>query len=171
MTSADLGAALRAGASGAVFGVFGDGQYRLQPMHVDDFAELAVEQGKERANRVIDAIGPETFTYRRLVQEIGSIIGIKPSDDPKADELRNSNMPIQDRDPALGEEEPVEALLSASIPLTATIPIGVNGQYPTLLPKESLSQRIHCLMGQVWVKEGDRNHVTTSGVSFFPLNL
>ena len=60
-----------------VFGVFGDGQYRLQPMHVDDFAALAVEQGKDRANRVIDAIGPETFTYRRLVEEIGSIIGVK----------------------------------------------------------------------------------------------
>ena len=60
-----------------VFGVFGDGQYRLQPMHVDDFADLAVEQGKDRTNRVIDAIGPETFTYRRLVEEIGNIIGIK----------------------------------------------------------------------------------------------
>jgi uncharacterized protein YbjT (DUF2867 family) len=60
-----------------VFGVFGDGQYRLQPMHVDDFADLAVEQGKDRSNRVIDAIGPETFTYRRLVEEIGSIIGVK----------------------------------------------------------------------------------------------
>lgn len=60
-----------------VFGVFGDGQYRLQPMHVDDFAALAVEQGKDRANRVIDAIGPETFTYRRLVEEIGNIIGVK----------------------------------------------------------------------------------------------
>jgi nucleoside-diphosphate-sugar epimerase len=60
-----------------VFGVFGDGQYRLQPMHVDDFADLAVAQGKDRANRVIDAIGPETFTYRRLVEEIGNIIEVK----------------------------------------------------------------------------------------------
>jgi nucleoside-diphosphate-sugar epimerase len=60
-----------------VFGVFGDGQYRLQPLHVDDFAALAVEQGQDRSNRVIDAIGPETFTYRRLVEEIGSIIGVK----------------------------------------------------------------------------------------------
>jgi uncharacterized protein YbjT (DUF2867 family) len=60
-----------------VFGVFGSGQYRLQPMHVDDFAALAVEQGKDRSNRVIDAIGPETFTYRRLVEEIGNIIGVK----------------------------------------------------------------------------------------------
>ena len=59
-----------------VFGVFGDGQYRLQPMHVDDFAALAVAQGKDRADRVIDAIGPETFTYRRLVEEISDIIGV-----------------------------------------------------------------------------------------------
>jgi NADH dehydrogenase len=59
-----------------IFGVFGDGQYRLQPMHVDDFASLAVEQGKDRVNRVIDAIGPETFAYRRLVEEIGNIIGV-----------------------------------------------------------------------------------------------
>ncbi|NTU63485.1 MAG: NAD(P)H-binding protein [Chloroflexi bacterium] len=60
-----------------VFGIFGNGQYRLQPMHVDDFADLAVAQGKDRSDRVIDAIGPETFTYRRLVEEIGNIIGVK----------------------------------------------------------------------------------------------
>jgi uncharacterized protein YbjT (DUF2867 family) len=60
-----------------VFGVFGDGQYRLQPIHVDDFAALAVKQGKDRADRAIDAIGPETFTYRRLVEEIAGIIGVK----------------------------------------------------------------------------------------------
>ncbi len=59
-----------------VFGVFGDGQYRLQPMHVNDFAALAVEQGADRVDRVIDAIGPETFTYRRLVEEVGRIIGV-----------------------------------------------------------------------------------------------
>ncbi len=58
-----------------VFGVFGDGQYKLQPIYVDDLARLAVEQGRERANTVIDAIGPETFTYRVLVREIGTVIG------------------------------------------------------------------------------------------------
>lgn len=58
-----------------VFGVFGDGQYRMQPIFVDDFAALAVEQGGERDNAIIDAIGPETFTYRELVQIIGTIIG------------------------------------------------------------------------------------------------
>ena len=58
-----------------VFGVFGDGEYRLQPMFVDDMAELAVRQGERTDNRTIDAIGPETFTYRELVRTIGQIIG------------------------------------------------------------------------------------------------
>jgi uncharacterized protein YbjT (DUF2867 family) len=58
-----------------VFGVFGDGQYRLQPIHVDDLASLAVEQGKRRENVVINAIGPESFTYRELVAKIGQLIG------------------------------------------------------------------------------------------------
>ncbi|MCP4426430.1 MAG: NAD(P)H-binding protein, partial [Chloroflexi bacterium] len=60
-----------------VFGVFGDGRYRLQPIYVDDLAQLAVAQGESRANAVIDAIGPETFTYRELVEQIGAIIGKK----------------------------------------------------------------------------------------------
>lgn len=57
-----------------VFGVFGDGKYRLQPIYVDDLAELAVQQGENRSNVTIDAIGPETFTYRGLVEEICRII-------------------------------------------------------------------------------------------------
>jgi len=57
------------------FGVFGDGSYRLQPICVDDLAQLAVEQGQSRENVIINAIGPETFTYRALVQTIGQIIG------------------------------------------------------------------------------------------------
>ncbi|MCX9009765.1 MAG: NAD(P)H-binding protein [Candidatus Methanoperedens sp.] len=58
-----------------VFGVFGDGNYRLQPIYVDDLARLAVEQGQKSENCIIDAIGPETFTYRSMVEEIGNIIG------------------------------------------------------------------------------------------------
>ncbi len=58
-----------------VFGLFGDGSYRLQPIYVDDLAQLAVEQGQTQTNQIIDAIGPETFTYRQLVNAIGTIIG------------------------------------------------------------------------------------------------
>jgi NADH dehydrogenase len=58
-----------------VFGVFGDGRYKLQPIYVDDLAELAVQCGEQRENTVIDAIGPETFTYKELVETIGRLIG------------------------------------------------------------------------------------------------
>lgn len=61
-----------------VFGVFGDGNYRLQPIYVEDFAELAVQQGldpeKRNTNVIINAIGPETFTYRELVDAIATAV-------------------------------------------------------------------------------------------------
>ncbi|MDP2995736.1 MAG: hypothetical protein Q8N46_11520, partial [Anaerolineales bacterium] len=60
-----------------VFGLFGDGSCRLQPIYVDDLAALAVEQGKYVGNVTIDAIGPETFTYRDLATVIAEIIGVK----------------------------------------------------------------------------------------------
>ena len=58
-----------------VFGIFGSGDYRLQPIFVEDFADLAVNLGESRENRIVDAIGPETFTFRELVKTIGDIIG------------------------------------------------------------------------------------------------
>lgn len=58
-----------------VFGVFGDGNYRLQPIYVDDLAKLAIDYGQKTRDYIIDAIGPETFTYRGLIEEIGNAIG------------------------------------------------------------------------------------------------
>lgn len=60
-----------------IFGVFGDGEYRLQPIYVHDFADLAVAQGADRTDRVVDAIGPETYTYRELVAELARILGVR----------------------------------------------------------------------------------------------
>jgi len=59
------------------FGVFGDGEYRLQPIYVDDLARMAVESGEQNENAIVNAIGPETFTYKSLVEIIGEIIGEK----------------------------------------------------------------------------------------------
>lgn len=58
-----------------VFGVFGSGDYRLQPIYVDDLARLAVEHGARDDNALVNAIGPETFTFRELVRAIGRGIG------------------------------------------------------------------------------------------------
>ncbi len=59
------------------FMVFGDGSYRLQPIYVEDLAALAVAEGDKQENSVINAIGPETFTYRELVEAVGAAIGQK----------------------------------------------------------------------------------------------
>ena len=57
------------------FAVFGDGSYRLQPIHVDDLADMAVAEGTRSENVIINAIGSETFTYRELVKAVGEAIG------------------------------------------------------------------------------------------------
>lgn len=57
------------------FAVFGDGSYRLQPICVEDLAALAVAEGKRNENSVVNAIGPETFTYRAMVEAVGEAIG------------------------------------------------------------------------------------------------
>lgn len=57
------------------FAVFGDGRYRLQPICVEDLAALAVAEGKRDGSRIINATGPETFTYQELVKAVGEAIG------------------------------------------------------------------------------------------------
>lgn len=57
-----------------VFFIFGKGSYKLQPIHVEDLAELAVQEGQKEANRVIHAPGPETFTFKGLVATLAKII-------------------------------------------------------------------------------------------------
>ena len=60
-----------------VFGVFGDGQYKLQPIYVDDLAEAAVSRAVGDTNEILSAIGPETFTYRELAETISRVLGLK----------------------------------------------------------------------------------------------
>jgi uncharacterized protein YbjT (DUF2867 family) len=50
-----------------IFGIPGDGRYRLQPMHVKDHAGLLVEVGSQPADVVVDSAGPEIFTFDELV--------------------------------------------------------------------------------------------------------
>lgn len=60
-----------------VFGVFGSGSYRLQPIYVDDLAVAAVRNVESDENQIINAIGPETFTYRGSVETIMRGLGLK----------------------------------------------------------------------------------------------
>jgi len=59
------------------FGVFGDGAYGIRPIHVDDLADLAVRCGFDTNNAVIDAVGPERFAYRGMVERIARILCLR----------------------------------------------------------------------------------------------
>ncbi len=60
-----------------VFGVFGAGDYKLQPIYVDDLAAAAVEKAGGDRNEIVNAIGPETFTYRELVETVRRLLGMR----------------------------------------------------------------------------------------------
>jgi uncharacterized protein YbjT (DUF2867 family) len=59
-----------------VFAIFGSGRYKLQPIHVDDLAAAATEQVTRDQAQIINAIGPETFSYRDLVITIQRAMGV-----------------------------------------------------------------------------------------------
>ena len=61
-----------------VFAIPGNGQYELQPIFVEDFAELAVCEARSETSRIIDAVGPEMFTFENLVRRIARAVGAKP---------------------------------------------------------------------------------------------
>ncbi len=53
------------------------GQYKLQPVYIDDMAEIAVQAGHQSTNIIIDAVGPEIYSYEDLVRLVREIIGSK----------------------------------------------------------------------------------------------
>ncbi len=57
-----------------VFGLL-RGDYGVRPVHVDDLAALAVEQGAARADATLDAVGPETLGFAELVAEVRRAVG------------------------------------------------------------------------------------------------
>jgi uncharacterized protein YbjT (DUF2867 family) len=60
-----------------LFGTFGDGSYRLRPLHVDDMAALMIDHAHRTGNTHADAVGPEGFEYRELVRTIAGILGVR----------------------------------------------------------------------------------------------
>jgi uncharacterized protein YbjT (DUF2867 family) len=56
------------------FAIPGDGRYHIQPIFVEDMADLIVEAVERADNYVLDAVGPEIFTFEELVKLIGRAI-------------------------------------------------------------------------------------------------
>lgn len=58
------------------FAVPGDGQYRLQPVFVDDLAELALDAGYAQDDILWDAVGPDIFTFEEMIRLISRTLGL-----------------------------------------------------------------------------------------------
>ena len=58
-----------------VFVAPGDGEYGLQPIFVEDLADLAVAQGSSDENTITDAVGPEKYAFNDLLTLIKGVVG------------------------------------------------------------------------------------------------
>ncbi len=58
-----------------IFGVPGRGEYRLQPVSAEEVARIAVDADETRENAIVDAAGPEVFTFNELVRLIARAVG------------------------------------------------------------------------------------------------
>ena len=58
-----------------LFGIPGDGAYRLQPVAAEDVAEIAVRAGQRSENLMLDAAGPDVFHFDEFVRLIAAQVG------------------------------------------------------------------------------------------------
>ncbi len=58
-----------------VFGMPGSGEYRVQPVTLDDVGEIVVGAALTSEDITLDAAGPETMTFEEYVEEVGRSIG------------------------------------------------------------------------------------------------
>jgi uncharacterized protein YbjT (DUF2867 family) len=57
------------------FGIPGNGRYGIRPIYVEDMARLLADAAEQAANKVVDAVGPETFSFEELVRMIAVRVG------------------------------------------------------------------------------------------------
>ena len=56
---------------------FGSGKYRIQPIHVQDFAELAMAEAEHDDDaRIVQAVGGETYSFRELWEMLAKAMGV-----------------------------------------------------------------------------------------------
>ena len=108
-----------------MFAIAGSGDYKIQPIFVEDVAELAVKAAEREENVVLDAIGPETFTFNDLVKLIATHVKSRARIvhmSPRLALLLSRVVGYVVRDVVLTEEE-VEGLV-ASLLVSSSAPTG-----------------------------------------------
>lgn len=57
------------------FFIPGDGSYGIQPVFVEDLADLAVEAVYRSDSYIVDAVGPDSYAFKEFVKLIGNKVG------------------------------------------------------------------------------------------------
>ena len=60
-----------------VFPVYGNADYPVQPVYVEDVAAQAVEAGSQTGSSVADAAGPDTISFEALLRLLASSVGVR----------------------------------------------------------------------------------------------
>ncbi len=108
-----------------VFAIPGDGRYRLQPVHVDDVAAIAVGAAPGDETRVLDAAGPETFAFDDFVGLLADAVGsraLRIHVPPRLSRLGSQVIGLLVRDVVLTADEVTE--LMASLLVSGEPPAG-----------------------------------------------
>ena len=61
-----------------LFAIPGDGSYRMQPIFVEDMADLALQAAASSENLTWDLVGPETYTFKELIELAARTLGVRP---------------------------------------------------------------------------------------------
>jgi uncharacterized protein YbjT (DUF2867 family) len=61
-----------------VFAIPGDGDYQMQPIFVEDYARLAVQLARSGEDCILDAVGPDIFSFNQLVRLIANSLRRRP---------------------------------------------------------------------------------------------
>jgi uncharacterized protein YbjT (DUF2867 family) len=110
-----------------VFAVGGRGSYRVRGIHVDDLARLCVDLGARTDTTTVDAVGPQTLTFRELVDAVRDAVGshtvVVPIPGPVLTAL-SSALGLVLRDTLLTRDEyraMADGLADSDAPATGTI--------------------------------------------------
>ena len=60
-----------------VFPLYGNGDYPVQPVYVEDLAAQAVEAGSQSESSIADSAGPDTFSFEALLRLLASSMGVR----------------------------------------------------------------------------------------------
>ena len=140
-----------------LFAIAGSGDYRIQPIFVEDVVELAVTAAERDENMIMDAVGPETFTFNELVQLIAKAIHSKARMihvTPRLALLLSRLVGYMVKDVTLTQEE-VEGLL-ANLLVSSHPPTG----------KTSFSEWLRCnatMLGRCYHSELERHYKKQGG--------